>query len=443
MPACCRGQNILVSGATQSGKTTLLNALLSASRPHERIVTVRRSSSSTFRASDTVAMQCRQPSLEGTGEITLRRLIKEALRMRPDRLVVGEVREAESLDLLIALNSGLPGMCSIHANSARDALAKLCTLPLLAGRNIDSAFVVPTVASAIDIVVHCELLRTGHRRIAEIAATTGRVTGSISRNEHHLRAAARTRSSHRRATREDRRNSGPAAFDPSGVLGERADDTAARAAGSGSASCSPCRLCSGRRNVAGATGELFVGVPRPARAGRPPVRERAPRRRGVADRRCRGAAVTFALVPVVALAAAAGLVAARCLSSWSIGGPGAVGEQPACCGRMPSITSSRPCAAGCRLPDSVVTLAHIGPEATARTSRAFERDYVATGNFAIAVDGLKARLADPVADRILETLRMSREVGGTELTTVLRNLSRPAAARSPSAPRSKRGSPGS
>ncbi len=81
--------------------------------------------------------------------------------MRPDRLVVGEVREAESLDLLIALNSGLPGMCTIHANSAQDALAKLCTLPLLAGRNIDSAFVVPTVASCIDLVVHLGIDRDG------------------------------------------------------------------------------------------------------------------------------------------------------------------------------------------------------------------------------------------------------------------------------------------
>ena len=95
--------------------------------------------------------------------------------MRPDRLVVGEVREAESLDLLIALNSGLPGMCSIHANHARDALAKLSTLPLLAGRNIDSAFVVPTVASAIDVVVHAELERGGRRRVIEIVAPTGRV----------------------------------------------------------------------------------------------------------------------------------------------------------------------------------------------------------------------------------------------------------------------------
>ena len=172
------GQNILVSGATQSGKTTMLNALLSGARPAERIVTVEETFELDLSARDTVSMQCRQPSLEGTGEISLRRLIKEALRMRPDRLVVGEVREAESLDLLIALNSGLPGMCSIHANSARDALAKLCTLPLLAGRNIDSSFVVPTVASCIDIVVHCELAINGRRRVVEIIAPSGQTSGT-------------------------------------------------------------------------------------------------------------------------------------------------------------------------------------------------------------------------------------------------------------------------
>jgi pilus assembly protein CpaF len=99
--------------------------------------------------------------------------------MRPDRLVVGEVREAEALDLLIALNSGLPGMCSVHANSARDALSKLATLPLLAGRNIDSAFVLPAVASTIDMVVHAELQRDGHRRIVEITAPTGQVVGGV------------------------------------------------------------------------------------------------------------------------------------------------------------------------------------------------------------------------------------------------------------------------
>jgi pilus assembly protein CpaF len=173
------GQNIVVSGATQSGKTTMLGALLSTARPSDRIVTVEETFELDLAARDRVAMQCRGPSLEGGGEITLRRLIKEALRMRPDRLIVGEVREAESLDLLIALNSGIPGMSSIHANSAREALGKLCTLPLLAGRNIDSEFVVPTVATCIDVVVHCELLRGGKRRVSEIITPSGHVSGSI------------------------------------------------------------------------------------------------------------------------------------------------------------------------------------------------------------------------------------------------------------------------
>lgn len=173
------GQNILVSGATQSGKTTLLGALLTAVRSGERIVTVEETFELSFTAQDAVAMQCRQPSLEGTGEISLRRLIKESLRMRPERLAVGEVREAEALDLLIALNSGLPGMCSIHANSAQDALAKLSTLPLLAGRNIDSSFVVPTVAASIDVVVHCYMERSGQRRIVQIIAPTGEIEDGV------------------------------------------------------------------------------------------------------------------------------------------------------------------------------------------------------------------------------------------------------------------------
>ncbi|WP_419819237.1 CpaF family protein [Glaciibacter flavus] len=172
-------QNILVSGPTHAGKTTLLGALLSGARRDERIVSVEETFELDVSARDIVALQCRQPSVEGGGEITLRRLIKEALRMRPDRIVVGEVREAESLDLLIALNSGLPGMCSIHANSARDALAKLCTLPLLAGRNIDAAFVLPTVASCIDIVVHCDIDRAGRRRVVEILAPSGSTSGPV------------------------------------------------------------------------------------------------------------------------------------------------------------------------------------------------------------------------------------------------------------------------
>lgn len=166
--AVVSNKNILVSGATQAGKTTLLCALLNESPPDQRIVSVEETFEIRVEKPDWVAMQTRQANLEGVGEVSLRRLIKEALRMRPNRLVVGEVREAESLDLLIALNSGLPGVCTIHANSASDAIAKLCTLPLLAGANISSAFVVPTVASCIDLVVHCKLDEWGQRTISEI-----------------------------------------------------------------------------------------------------------------------------------------------------------------------------------------------------------------------------------------------------------------------------------
>ena len=162
------GQNILVSGATQAGKTTLLCALLNVLDDRERIVTVEETFEIRATQTDWVAMQTRQPNLEGSGEVSLRRLIKEALRMRPTRLVVGEVREAEALDLLIALNSGLPGLCTIHANSAEDALLKLSTLPLLAGQNIAMDFVRPTIAGCIDLVVHCQLDEFGQRKIVEI-----------------------------------------------------------------------------------------------------------------------------------------------------------------------------------------------------------------------------------------------------------------------------------
>ncbi len=162
------GSNILVSGATQAGKTTVLCALLSALDDSERVVTVEETFEIRANNPDWVAMQTRQANLEGKGEINLRRLIKEALRMRPSRLVVGEVREAESLDLLIALNSGLPGLCTIHANSAQGALEKLSTLPLLAGQNISWDFIKPTIANCIDLVVHCELKRDGSRVVSEI-----------------------------------------------------------------------------------------------------------------------------------------------------------------------------------------------------------------------------------------------------------------------------------
>ncbi len=171
------GLNVIVAGGTQAGKTTMLNCLGSAIPARERVISVEEVFELRLRAPDWVAMQTRQANLEGTGEIRLRRLIKEALRMRPDRILVGEVRQEEALDLLIALNSGLPGMCSLHANSAREAVTKLCTLPLLAGENVTHSFVVPTVASSVDLVVHLSKEADGRRRVTEIAALPGRTEG--------------------------------------------------------------------------------------------------------------------------------------------------------------------------------------------------------------------------------------------------------------------------
>ncbi len=177
--AVVSGLNILVAGGTQAGKTTLLNCLTAAVPSGERVITCEEVFELKIPLPDVVALQCRQPSLEGTGEIKLRRLVKEALRMRPSRIIVGEVRQEESLDLLIALNSGLPGMCTIHANSAREAVTKMCTLPLLAGENVGHAFVVPTVAGCIDMVVQISSENDGRRVVREVIAIPGRVEGDI------------------------------------------------------------------------------------------------------------------------------------------------------------------------------------------------------------------------------------------------------------------------
>lgn len=169
------GLNVIVTGPTQAGKTTMLNCLASAIGPRERIITIEEIFELNLSLRDVVAMQTRLANLEGTGEITMRRLVKEALRMRPERIIVGEVREAESLDMLIALNSGISGLCTLHANSARDAITKICTLPLLAGPNITSDFTVKTVAACIDLVVHCVRSPGGHRYVNEILSVRNRV----------------------------------------------------------------------------------------------------------------------------------------------------------------------------------------------------------------------------------------------------------------------------
>src|SRR5690625_3287513 len=177
--AVAAGKNILISGATNAGKTTMINALAGAIPSHEHVITCEEVFELNLFSRDIVAMQTRSANLEGHGEVPLRKLVKEALRMRPDRLIIGEVREAESLDMLIALNAGNPGLCTVHANSAREAVVKLCTLPLLAGENVSDRFVVPTVAAAVDLIVHLDLDAAGKRRTREIVALSGRVEQGV------------------------------------------------------------------------------------------------------------------------------------------------------------------------------------------------------------------------------------------------------------------------
>lgn len=163
--------NILVSGATQAGKTTVLNCLLGELNKTSRLITIEEVFELTPKVADHVAMQTRQANLEGAGEVTLRMLIRESLRMRPTHLVIGEVRGAEALDLLLAFNSGIPGAASIHANSSVDALRKMSALTLLAGSNIVREFSIEAVRTNIDLVIHCEKSSDGIRRITEIALT--------------------------------------------------------------------------------------------------------------------------------------------------------------------------------------------------------------------------------------------------------------------------------
>lgn len=177
------GLNIVVAGGTQAGKTTFLNCLAASIPGEDRVISAEEVFELQFNHPDWVALQTRQSGLEGTGEVTLRDLVKESLRMRPSRVVVGEVRSAECLDLLLALNAGLPGMASLHANSAREALVKMCTLPLLAGENIGARFVVPTVAASVDLVVHLGIDPDGVRRVEEIVAVPGRAENDVIETE--------------------------------------------------------------------------------------------------------------------------------------------------------------------------------------------------------------------------------------------------------------------
>jgi pilus assembly protein CpaF len=162
--------NVVVSGGTGSGKTTLLNVLSGLVSGGERIVTIEDAAELRLRQEHVLRLESRPASLEGEGEVTIRRLVRNALRMRPDRIIVGEVRGAEALDMLQALNSGHDGsMTTVHSNSAADALRRIETLALMADVALPHAAVRQQLASALDLVVHLERNRGGARRVVELA----------------------------------------------------------------------------------------------------------------------------------------------------------------------------------------------------------------------------------------------------------------------------------
>lgn len=180
--AMAAGANTVISGSTHTGKTTMLNALL-GSCPGRRVVSCEEVRELRLPVVDWVALQTRDPGLEGTGGVVLRDLVREALRMRPDRVVVGEVRGPEALDLILAMNCGIPAAVTIHANSATDALDRLVGLPLLAGPNVSAEFITRSVARCIDLIVHLGVGADGRRGVRQIvsvapgadAATVGRL----------------------------------------------------------------------------------------------------------------------------------------------------------------------------------------------------------------------------------------------------------------------------
>ena len=162
-------RSLLISGGTGSGKTTLLNALSSFVGPEERVVTIEDAAELNLRQPHVVRLESRPSSIEGRGEVTIRDLLKNSLRMRPDRIIIGEVRGAEALDLLTALNTGHDGALStVHASSAEDALSRLEVLALMAGVGLPLEVIGIQLRRGIDLVCHISRLRDGNRRVTEI-----------------------------------------------------------------------------------------------------------------------------------------------------------------------------------------------------------------------------------------------------------------------------------
>jgi pilus assembly protein CpaF len=166
--------NILVSGGTSSGKTTLLNGLSGFIPATERIVTIEDAAELRLQQDHVIVLESRPPNVEGSGEVPIRALLRNALRMRPDRIVVGECRGGEALDMLQAMNTGHEGsMSTVHANTAADALSRVETMVLMAGAELPMQAIRKQIAAALDLIVQLQRLRGGARRIVSITEVTG------------------------------------------------------------------------------------------------------------------------------------------------------------------------------------------------------------------------------------------------------------------------------
>jgi len=172
---CVQGRlNVIVSGSTGSGKTTLLNVLSSYIPENDRIVTIEDAAELRLNQAHVLSLEARPPNLEGKGHVTIRDLVRNSLRMRPDRIVVGEVRDGAALDMLQAMNTGHDGsLTTIHSNSPRDTLARIETMVLMAGMDLPVRAIREQVASAVDLIVHLHRLRDGTRRVTQVTEVAG------------------------------------------------------------------------------------------------------------------------------------------------------------------------------------------------------------------------------------------------------------------------------
>jgi pilus assembly protein CpaF len=175
LQSCVEGRlNILVSGGTGTGKTTLLNVLSAFIPENERIVTIEDSAELQLSQDHVLRLESRPPNIESRGEVTIRDLVKNSLRMRPDRIVVGEIRDAAALDMLQAMNTGHDGsLCTVHANSPRDAMARVETMVLMAGVDLPVRAIREQSSSALDMVVHLTRFKDGSRKVTQVSEIVG------------------------------------------------------------------------------------------------------------------------------------------------------------------------------------------------------------------------------------------------------------------------------